>query len=189
MRYRIYIWLDQSSLIRSSRNNTCRGPWVLHSYQVPTQSIEQHWRRIIFALDFIFGTVILLLYNATTHHGARYPCSACKGTSFLGAHIRVQLWIDTPYALFKPSGWINTRPKFYWWNYILTDSKKKSHMVYFIVRRFLLKEQYCRYLQLEFILTDYFIGKLTWKFIENSIRANVSVWNMMTGALEKLVFT
>ena len=26
-------------------NNTCKGPWVLHPYQVPSKSIKRFWRR------------------------------------------------------------------------------------------------------------------------------------------------
>ena len=26
-------------------NNTCKGPWVLHAYQVSSKSIKQFWRR------------------------------------------------------------------------------------------------------------------------------------------------
>ena len=31
--------------IWTKNNNTCRGPWVLHSYQVSSKSLQWFWRR------------------------------------------------------------------------------------------------------------------------------------------------
>ena len=32
-------------LIWRKHNNTCKGPWVLHPYQISSKSIQQFWRR------------------------------------------------------------------------------------------------------------------------------------------------
>ena len=41
-------WPRPGSALRRiwpKNNNTCKGPWVLHPYQVSSKSIKQFWRR------------------------------------------------------------------------------------------------------------------------------------------------